>query len=315
MYYDEFDNIEMFTKLGFEIPKGHKGMVSCPQHQDKHPSMSINLTTGLFNCFSCGFHGRIDKLYKEKTGQFYKKSDYCTPTDLEIYFKRKEKPKIVVTKDTTFTATFQKYDPLMLEKWLKYRGISLSVADRAKAFYGSAKINYLDDSGKERSYTVHDRIIFPVYDDQGKLKSLEMRFPFFGTESKAFKESIRKVLYPKGSSTNLLYDSKNLDKSKKLYVLEGLMDCLAFRSLTGIKNSTSIFGANITTHQKELLNEFKEVCYVYNNDTAGLKSVESLRDSYLGIFTTLKPAGDYDDVGEMAMNKFKGVDKWLTTEC
>lgn len=318
MYYNysEADFIEMFLELGFNLPKGHKGMVSCPKHTDRRPSMSIDLRQGLFNCFSCQYHGRVDKEYYNTFGHpFAKKTEYSVDSLREV-FKTRESPKVIYTKTKKyFSATYEKYNSNILRKWLAYRGIKPQVADTAKVFYGAVHIKYQDDEGKEKQYTVHDRIIFPVYDEKHNLCNLEMRFPFFGTENKAFKESVRKVLYPKNSTTNILYDAENLNKNKKLYVLEGLMDCLAFRSLTGIKNSTSIFGAQITNHQKELLNEFPEICYVYNNDTAGISSLQNLKQSYKGKFTALKPAGDYDDVGEMAMNKFQGVENWLKTAC
>ena len=313
-YYDEADYISMFDALGFNLPRGHSGIVRCNQHTDKHPSMSINLTTGLFNCFSCGYHGRVDKAYKEHFGfPFAKKAEYSAD-ELKNIFSTRNKPRIISTEKSYFQATFDACKSPILRNWLEYRGIDLKVADAAKVFYGAVNISYKDDSGEMKSYVIHDRVVFPVYDEKHQLVSLEMRFPFFGTEPKAFKETVKKVLYPKNSSVNLLYDQENLDKSKKLYVAEGLMDCLAFRSLTKIRNSTSIFGANITQHQKELLNEFPEICYVYNNDTAGLKSLQSLKDCYKGKFSELKPAGDFDDVGEMAMNKFNEVKEWLKTE-
>lgn len=314
--YSEADYIAMFMELGFNLPRGTKGIVSCPKHADKHPSMSIDTSTGLFNCFSCQYHGRVDKEYYKAFGKPYGKQENYSITDLKKLFKSREKPKILNTKKQYFKATYDKYDPTTMKKWLKYRGISPQVADAAKVFYGSVNISFLDDKGVEKSYSVHDRVMFPIYDPEHKLCSIEMRFPFFGTESEEFKESVKKVLYPKCSSVNLLYEQDKLDKTKKLYVLEGLMDCLAFRSLTGIQNSTSIFGAQLTEHQKELLNEFSEVCYVYNNDTAGLNSLNVMKESYKGKkFTQLKPAGDYDDVGEMAMNGFKEIDLWLKTEC
>lgn len=317
MYYNytEADYTEMFLEMGFNLPRGTKGLVSCPKHTDNRPSMSIDLATGLFNCFSCGYHGRADKEYFKMFGKEYGKKTEYSVTDLKKLFKNREKPKILQTKKKYFSATSERYDNEMLKKWLNYRGISPQVADLAKAFYGAVSITYVDEKGKERSYTVHDRVMFPIYDTSHKLCSIEMRFPFFGKESEDFKKSVRKVLYPKCSSVNLLYDQATLDKSKKLYVLEGLMDCLAFRSLTGIKNSTSIFGAQITEYQKTVLNEFPEICYVYNNDPAGINSLNVLKSSYKGKFTKLKPAGKYDDVGEMAMNGFKEIDLWLKTEC
>ena len=54
--------------------------------------------------------------------------------------------------------------------------------------------------------------------------------------------------------------------------------------------------------------------YVYNNDEAGLASVETVKKFYTGKLTLLKPAGNYDDVGEMAIAKFKRVEEWLKSE-
>jgi len=312
--YSEAEYIEMALELGFDLPRGSKGMVSCPKHTDRHPSMSINLTTGLFNCFSCQYHGSIANEYFKTFGKhFAKKSEYSNQELIE-HFKVREKPKIIITKKQYFNVKYNTYDPGRLKAWLAYRGIKPTVADAAKVFYGSAEITYTTDTGESKTYTVYDRVMFPIYDTDNKLCSLEMRFPFMGTEPEQFKERVKKVLYPKCSSVNLLYEQSKLDKTKKLYVLEGLMDCLAFRSLTGIQNSTSIFGAQFTTHQKEILSEFPEVCYVYNNDKAGIASLNKMKEFYKGKFTELKPAGTFDDVGEMAMNNFNKVELWLKTE-
>jgi CHC2 zinc finger/Toprim-like len=46
-----------------------------PLHQDKHPSWSINKTTGLHHCFACGYKGTLTGLLVELTG--------AAPSDLE----------------------------------------------------------------------------------------------------------------------------------------------------------------------------------------------------------------------------------------
>ena len=38
-------------------PGREKQMISCPWHEDRHPSMSLDLTDGLWKCFSCGEGG------------------------------------------------------------------------------------------------------------------------------------------------------------------------------------------------------------------------------------------------------------------
>ena len=316
MYYTGMDYREMFLDCGFNPPtKGNK-LCRCPMHEDAHPSMSIDVNRGLFHCFSCGYSGRIDKVYYEKFGHAYGKKTSYNANELRELFSRKQRYVKAPTpaKKQYFTASIVKYNSPIFTQWLEFRGIKKSVADAAGAFYGCATIEWTDEDGTKKSYKVNDRVMFPIYDKDHKMCSLEMRFPFFGNENKRFKESVKKVLYPKCSSVNLLYEQDKLDKTKKLYLLEGLMDCLSFRSLTGIKNSTTIFGAMITDHQKELLNEFPEICYVYNNDPAGLNSLESMKKFYKGKLTELKPAGDCDDVGDMAKAKFTGVKEWLTQE-
>lgn len=40
-------------KPGFK----EKAIAICPFHDDKHPSLSINLQTGAYRCYSCGARG------------------------------------------------------------------------------------------------------------------------------------------------------------------------------------------------------------------------------------------------------------------
>lgn len=35
-----------------------KATACCPFHDDKHPSFSVNLTTGAYRCYSCGESGK-----------------------------------------------------------------------------------------------------------------------------------------------------------------------------------------------------------------------------------------------------------------
>ena len=45
-------------------PNGNKEYwINCPFHTDNNPSFSLNLTTGLANCFGCGYSGDIINVY------------------------------------------------------------------------------------------------------------------------------------------------------------------------------------------------------------------------------------------------------------
>jgi hypothetical protein len=49
--------------LGHPVPeRGENAMVRCPLHEDRRPSLSVNLENGLWLCFSCGEKGGLAKL-------------------------------------------------------------------------------------------------------------------------------------------------------------------------------------------------------------------------------------------------------------
>lgn len=47
---------ERLTKFKEQRFKG-KATACCPFHDDKHPSFTVNLTTGSYKCWSCGEKG------------------------------------------------------------------------------------------------------------------------------------------------------------------------------------------------------------------------------------------------------------------
>jgi DNA primase len=61
----------------------------CPFHDDKNPSLSVNLDSGLFRCFGCGKSGDAFSFYQEVTG-----ADFPTAvTDLATTAGLSEAPK------------------------------------------------------------------------------------------------------------------------------------------------------------------------------------------------------------------------------
>jgi len=42
------------------------GQALCPFHDDKHPSLSVNLKTGIFKCFGCGENGSLFDFYMKR---------------------------------------------------------------------------------------------------------------------------------------------------------------------------------------------------------------------------------------------------------
>ena len=60
-------NIKSFYETFITFPKGINkvnSMVICPFHDDHHPSLSVNINNGLFNCFACDAKGDVIAFYQ-----------------------------------------------------------------------------------------------------------------------------------------------------------------------------------------------------------------------------------------------------------
>ena len=128
----------------------------------------------------------------------------------------------------------------------------------------------------------------------------------------------KKVLYPKHSSTNTLFQFEHLDTTKPLYFLEGLMDLGVLRSDSYFKNSTSVFGASIGQRQQYFLKKFSELIYIADHDKAGLISIQRLKEQ-IGIpFRYIFAPRGCKDVGDIPQKLGISVEecrnrKWFAT--
>lgn len=331
---DEEINLEILRRLGLLKGKAINGigLTSCPFHEDKHPSFSVNYKRGQFNCFSCQKHGTIRGLYYQITGHGINrdlgiKSSVNTNTlfkinDAPVSFEETPKTSVYFEGKTVEAAN----DP-DCRAYLEKRGIDLQVAKDMKMRY--AYSGYTKDKSnmndKDEWIYVKNRLLTPVYEN-GKLLSLEMR-DILGKEKfeetreeKQLGEDVayKKVLYPKKSSTNTLFQLDHLDKTKPLFFLEGLMDLGVLRADPYFANSTSVFGASIGQRQQYLLKKFPELIYIADHDKAGLISIFNLKEN-LGIpFKYIFAPKGCKDVGDIPQNLHISVKecrerKWLAT--
>jgi DNA primase len=213
-------------------------------------------------------------------------------------------------------------------KYLNKRGIPVRIADEMNmkfCFSGWTK-DAEDPNNKKQWIYVKDRLITPVYENK-KLLSLEMRDVLgeahFKEQMKekgldAEETKYKKVLYPKKSSTNTLFQYEHLDTTKPLYFLEGLMDLGVLRADTFFKNSTSVFGASIGQRQQFLLKKFPELIYIADHDKAGLISIWRLKEQLGRPFKYLFAPKGCKDVGDIPQKLKITVEdcrnrKWLAT--
>ena len=262
--------------------------IHCPFHKDNHPSMFINIKNGVYKCFSCGRHGSIESLCKEMTGNnlYYAlgiKRENTDNSSFSVLARNMSKPQSIDydsarLKKKSVYINFNEKDFVAATsnnlslRYLLRRGLTPEIADSAGLMYcKETRIN---------TTLFRNRLCIPIYED-GNLCSIEGRRILSDDPGP-------KVLYPKNTSVNLLYDIDNLDRNQTLFVCEGLMDLLLLRTCNTFSNSSSIFGASLTDRQLNQLSEFKDIVYIPDNDEAGEGVVTKLFESGLQGLSVLR---------------------------
>ena len=240
--------------------------VHCPFHEDKTPSLYIHSTEGVYRCFSCKRQGSIEALFREVTGEdLYRtlnieRSDFANFANRPAYSAPnfEELDKDVHIDVRGMLLPFASSPKVM--RYIRSRGISSATA--AAMHFRYAENVYINGTN------YRERLAIPIY-EKGKLISVEGR--------DITRSAPIKVLYPKGSSVNTLYELDKLDTSRPLFAVEGLMDLALLRAYKEFENSTAIFGAAVTARQLYLLKKFDEVIYIPDNDRAGEDTVKTFQ--------------------------------------
>ena len=292
--------------------------VHCPFHIDKTPSLSISLEKGIFRCFSCQRGGSIEKLYEEVKGESIYKTLGIKDDPFDMYaFGRSMEPPPQENFEDYFKDTHIRFNPEdfksikytpLASRYLRKRAIPLSVAF-------SMGMRYVE-RGKINSTLFEKRLTIPIY-EKGKLVSIEGRDV---TDRSHNDKTYPKCKYPKNSSVNTLYDIDNLNKEEPVYAVEGIMDLAVMRKYPELKNSTSLFGAGITRRQLYLIKQFDKFVFIPDNDSAGVRSVDYLKEQKLDNVwilnlpkeldnSPMKDVGDYEVKGSLGDLLKK---KWLS---
>ncbi|MCC8131615.1 MAG: CHC2 zinc finger domain-containing protein [Oscillospiraceae bacterium] len=111
----------------YGLEPNHSGMVRCPFHEDKHPSMKLN--EDYFYCFGCGASGDVIEL----TRRLFNLTSYEAARKLEEDFGIKPSDKPIVYHKSTW-----KQDMDILFRYLR-------VLKRWKEWYAPKSPEYITD--------------------------------------------------------------------------------------------------------------------------------------------------------------------------
>ena len=223
---------------------GRDYLIKClnPEHVDTNPSLRIDKSFGVGQCFACGFKVNIFKYFG-------------IVTDVQSVRVLKVKDKIM--------SIFSNSNGLEIPKGAtpftkEFRGISGSVYKELGCFTHS------DYDG---------RLVFPLRDVTGKIVLFLARHMHSEVKPK-YKYYPERITPP-------LFPSKLKPVNGCLVLVEGIFDALNLM-VNGIENVAAIHGANSLTNDKDKLLQLKlqgvtKVYIVFDGDSAGQKAAEQLK--------------------------------------
>ena len=247
-------NREFVAQYFGKVGHGSEFEVCCPIHNEKNPSMRINVDKGLFFCHGCGAKGSLTTLAKamkvtyagssetsDGLAMLYRKLDQLT------HGRRTSAVQRVLPEDYLNNFKFP-------TKYWTEQGFS---EDTILAF----------DLGMD---ILSDAATIPIRNPQGELLGITRRFLNPDDGEPKYKD-------PKGfvKAENLFASwLVALDNSPTVTLVEGPKDCM--KVWQAGHTSMAQYGSHCTPHQIRLMRQLGIVTVVlfYDNDKAGRKALK-----------------------------------------
>lgn len=261
--------IQLFSKM---FDSGDDLMVCCPYHkngQERKPSAGIRKSDGMFHCFACGETHSLTEMIAHCLGYKDASQGYKWLVNnfvsvgvqergrIDVHFTRLDNVDVSdVVSSAVSESELDKYR--YIHPYMYERGLTDEIIEKF-------------DIGYDKTT---DSITFPVRDVNGDCMFVARR----SVNSKFFDlpKGITKPLYGMHEVTHT--PGFGVTYPVKLYVCEGLFDCL--RLWCNNKLAVAGFGCLFNSYQIKQIQDlpFRTVVLALDNDEAGRKATARLRE-------------------------------------
>ena len=279
----------------------------CPFHDDKHPSMSVSPSKGIYKCFSCGAGGDAlnflvkiqNRDYKEVIFELAEKFGIELPkkytpsnenkTQKELMLKACKKAvrfyntQLRALKDSNKAMTYLKGREITDEIISTY---NLGWApNQYDALYNELKKDFKDEILEKAGLILksskggwidrfRNRIIVPIQNEAGDFVAFGARAVDEGQNPK-YLNSSDSLIYNKSKILFGLYTAQDaIKENDAVIIMEGYFDVITAQS-HGVKNAVASCGTALTPEHVKLLSRYTKSRRIYlsfDTDSAGVNA-------------------------------------------
>jgi DNA primase len=277
----------------------------CPFHQGKDPNFSVSPRGG-YICFVCHEKGDVFSFVQKRLGlDFVEAVKYVGgKSGVEVKEVSRDRPAgpdprerywEVNAAAAEFYAKTLWDDPAAApaREYLAGRSVDRATADQfgigfaprdvaplrahleALGFDAARQIEvgllHVKDEGGEPRARFRQRLMFPIYDPQGRVIAFGGRI--IGPGEPKYLNSAESPVFVKGTTLYGLNWAKNaIRRDERVLLVEGYFDCLRLIA-AGVESAVAPLGTALTEPQAELIRKYTSTVFLlYDSDKAGLKA-------------------------------------------
>ncbi|AEB07146.1 DNA primase [Coriobacterium glomerans PW2] len=284
--------------------RGQEFWCCCPFHGEKTPSFHIIPSTQVWHCFGCGLGGDCFAYIMHRENLSFPESIRFLAERAGIELEERGERSSSGTKRSRIMdvceATASFYHTLLMRgkdgrarDYFRSRGIGREVCQRYRLGFApghGALVAHLGGAG----YTPHemvdanvalardgsglidrffDRVIFPIFDEQGRCIAFGGRIMGEG-QPKYLNTAETSIFHKKRNLYGFNWAKEHVVAKAEVIVVEGYTDAIACYE-AGIRNVVATLGTALTEHHVKTLTRFaKRVIYLFDGDAAGQAAAE-----------------------------------------
>ncbi len=327
---DRLDIVDVISQYVVLKKNGANYTGLCPFHNDKHPSMSVSPSRGIYKCFSCGAGGDAlnflvkiqNREYKDVILELAEKFGIELPNKYtkssESKNQKKEMMKACEKAAKFFSIQLKSADDANKAiTALRKRGITDEIIDKFHLGWATNKYDVLykelkkefNDDILEKAGLIlksnsgswidrfRNRIIIPIQNENGEFVAFGARAVDEGQNPK-YLNSSDSLIYNKSKILYGLNSAKDSIKSEDgVVIMEGYFDVISAQA-NGVENAVASCGTALTPDHVKLLSRYTKSRRIYlsfDTDSAGINATKKGSSVIKETLSTLGDVKQFDE--------------------